>query len=102
MFDAERKKWDTAISNKPAFLSRNADAFQCHRSERLRRGRSADLVCRSGDVSFGTDDASGSSCSPGPVTVVSVDPLMVMMIRVQGNTISGNLGGCNMKRWLRD
>jgi len=30
MFDAERKKWDTTISNKPAFLSRNADAFQCH------------------------------------------------------------------------
>jgi hypothetical protein len=70
MFDAERKKWEAAIINKPAFLSNNADAFECHRSERLRWDRSADLVCRSGDVSFGMDDASGDSCSPGPVVLV--------------------------------
>lgn len=46
MFDAERKNSAAAISNNPAFRSKNAGAFQCHRSERLRRDRSADLVCR--------------------------------------------------------
>ena len=76
MFDAERKKWDAAISNKPAFLSKNADEFECHRSERLRWDRSTDLFCRSGDASSGTDDASGFPCSPS--LVVSVERVMVM------------------------
>ena len=100
MFDAERKKWDAPISNKPAFLSKNADAFECHLSERLRWDRSADLVCRSGDVSLGTDDASGSSCSPGPI--ISVEHVMVIMNSERENAISGNLGGRNAKRQLRD
>lgn len=61
-FDAEKKNWEAAISNKPAFLSKNADAVECHRSERppTRSG------CRSGEVSSGMDDLEASPGSRGP------------------------------------
>jgi hypothetical protein len=60
--DRQKKSWDAAINNNPAFLSKNPDAVECHRSERLRG--CADSGRRSGDVSESSvaDPLAGGPC----------------------------------------
>jgi hypothetical protein len=53
-FDAEKKNWDDAMSNNPAFLSKNEEIADWPRSVRLRRDTNARPSGNSSDVSFVT------------------------------------------------